>query len=146
MMKAATVYQNGSVVCFHSSSKTTAGLWIATPPFLRVEPGSAVAAKGEAVLEVLNASREGVPHPTSWGGLIAPLLELAGVKSWAAFMKNAACLNLEVLGERLKVIPNRNLGPKEGFEPVPGDAVEIPFPSSPGEIGGVLEVALTRCR
>jgi hypothetical protein len=146
MMKAATVYRRSSALLLHSSSKTTAGLWIATAPFLRVESGSAQAAKGEAALAVLNASQEGVPHPTNWSGLVAPLLELAGVKSWATFMKGAACLNLEVEGEQLKVIPNRNLGPKEGFEPVPENAVELPFPSSPGQIGAALEEALARCQ
>jgi hypothetical protein len=146
MMRAATVYRRGNALYLNSSSRTTAGLWIATAPFLRVESGSALTARGEAALAALNASQEGVPHPTNWSELVAPLLELAGVRSWATFMKGAACLNLEVEGESLKIIPNRNLGPKEGFESIPESAVELPFPSSPGQIGVALEEALARCQ
>ena len=114
MMKATVAYKKGDAYYLHSSSKTTAGVWIATAPFLKIEMNSTPSTKGEAVLQV-DASHDVIPHPTNWAGLISPLLELAGVKSWATFMKHAKCLNVEADGERLRLIPNRNLGSKEGF-------------------------------
>jgi hypothetical protein len=145
-MKAATAYKKGNALYLQSLSRTTAGVWIATVPFVKVEMGSTPSAKGETVIKLLNASQDGAPHPTHWSGLIAPLLELAGVKSWASFMKNAISLNLEAEGERLTIIPSRNLGSKEGFEPVPENAIMVPFSSPPDQIGEALDKALASCQ
>lgn len=142
-MKAATAYKRGNILYLHSSSKTTAGVWIATPPFATVLTDTTVLAKGEAILEAINASQDGVPHPTSWNGLINPLLELAGVRTWATFMKSAVCVGIEFDDGRLKLIPNRNLGPKDGFEPVLPSMVVLSGQASPGEIGSVLEKLVT---
>jgi hypothetical protein len=102
-----------------------------------MEPESPQAGLGNAACAVLNASQESIRHPKQeeWSGVAAPMLELAGVKSWATFMRNTACLSLEDEGGQLKVIPHRNMGPKEGFEPVPARAIELGIESSPAEIG-----------
>jgi hypothetical protein len=142
-MKAATVYERSNALYLHASSKTTAGVWIATPPFTKVDTDTTTLAKGEAILQVIKASQEGVPHPTNWNGLIDPLLALADVKSWATFMKNAAGVAMESDGERLKLIPNRNLGPKDGFEPVLAGAVDVSCQAAPDAIGSALEKLLT---
>ena len=57
-MKAATAYKKGDVLYLHSSSKTMAGVWIATAPFVKVEMGSTPSAKGEAVIRLLSASQD----------------------------------------------------------------------------------------
>jgi hypothetical protein len=145
-MKSAAVFSRNGVLYFHSQSRTTAGVWIATSPFLRIEPDGSPARKGEAAVEALRASQDGVPHPTNWNGLLTPLLELAGVKSWSTFMKGAKSLGLEVEGDGLKMVPTRNLGPKEGFEAVPEQTVEIPFSSSPDQVGMALDEAMARCQ
>lgn len=145
-MQCATVYCRYGILFTESSSKTTAGVWIGTSPLCKIEPGSTQSIIGEAAVKALNASQEGVPHPTNWNGLLTPLLELAGVKSWATFMRNAKCLTLEAEGGRLKIIPQRNLGPKEGYESLPERIVELALGSSPGEIGAALEVALASCQ
>jgi hypothetical protein len=144
-MKSATIYLKAGALYFHGSSKTTDGVWIATPPFLRLEAKAAPAEKGIAAIEALDASKDGVPHPTNWKRVISPLLELAKVKSWSTLAKGAICLTLESDGEQLKVIPNQFLGPTEGFEPVAEGAVTIAISSSADEIGSVLEKALTGC-
>jgi len=77
---------------------------------------------------------------------LAPLLEQAGVKSWETFMRKAQCLNLEASKDRLKLIPNRNLGTSEGFEPVLDKAIDVPFTSSPDQIGAALTEALALCQ
>ncbi len=97
-------------------------------------------------METLNASEEGVPHPTNWSGLLAPLLEIAGVKAWSTFTKGAKSLDLEAEGGRLKVVPTRNLGPREGFEALPEQTVELPLLSPPDKIGESLDEAMARCR
>jgi hypothetical protein len=148
-MKTATAYVRNSLLYLHSCSKTSAGVWIATDPFVRIENGAAREEKGEVAVRVLEASRDGAPHPTNWSGLIAPLLGLAKVKSWKVFMKGAACLNLELednKGRVLRVIPCRNLGPEDGFEPIQTQAIDLLFPASLDRIGAALESAIPHCQ
>ena len=77
---------------------------------------------------------------------MAPLLEQAGVKSWETFMRKAQCLNLEATEDRLKLIPNRNLGTTEGFEPMLDKAIDVPLTSSPDQTGTALTDALALCQ
>lgn len=145
-MTGAVAYKRHDDLFLHSSSRTTAGVWIASSPFIKVESDSTLFSKGEALIKILNASQENVPHPTNWSGLIGPLLELAGVKTWSTFMKKARCLNLEADSGQLKIIPNRNLGPKSGFEPNQANSIELPFSSSTDQIGAALEEGFSRCQ
>jgi hypothetical protein len=145
-MKAATVYKRGNRIYIHASSKTTAGVWIATPPFIQVEADVSASDLGKFVVDALCASQLDVPHPTKWSGVLAPLLEQAGVKSWATFMRKAQCLNLEADEQRLKVIPNRNLGMTEGFEPMLDKRIEAQLTSSLDQLGTVLTEALALCQ
>ncbi|GLR13242.1 hypothetical protein GCM10007907_20320 [Chitinimonas prasina] len=72
------------------------------------------------MVAALNASREGVPHPNSWGEVFEPVLMLAVVKSWRAFCESARLVNLELDGDRLRLIPSKNTVGKEGFVPLEG--------------------------
>jgi hypothetical protein len=141
-MRAATIYKRANALYLYPSSRTTAGVWIAIPPFVKVDTHTAASVKGEAILQAIEASKDGVPHPTNWNGLIDPLLELSGVKSWATFMKSAVCVSLHSDGARLKLIPNRNLGPKGGFEQVLASTVELSYQATPEEVGVALEKLL----
>jgi hypothetical protein len=144
-MLSATVFKLRDVLYLHSESKTTDGVWIASGPFLKITNSKSVL--GEAALTVLQASKTSIPHPKpeEWGGIIAPVLQLAGVKSWSKFVKDASSADLKVEGDRLKIIPNRNLGHKDGFEPIREKAIELPFPCSSHEIGAAVDEALARC-
>jgi hypothetical protein len=77
---------------------------------------------GGAVRSALDRSRTDIPHPTSWTGLLDPLLELAGVKSWSTFAKSALCAEVEEEGGLASVVPTDNLGASGGFQPDPSRA------------------------
>lgn len=109
MTKAAQVYKKGSYWYVSTSSKTTSGVWIGGPPRIKIAVGDSAATKGQSVLKALQASQIGVPHPDPADSVMAPLLELAGARSWAAFMKNAACLRVEATEETLTITPYKNL-------------------------------------
>jgi hypothetical protein len=147
MMKAATAYQKSDGIYLHSSSQTTAGVWVANSPFLKVGVDDSQSAKGHAVVAVVNASSKGIPHPKQeeWSGVFAPMLELAAVKSLKAFEKDAVCCGLEVEEERLSIIPHRKLGRNQGYEPIADKTVKLAFGSSAVEIGAALEEAMSRC-
>lgn len=145
-MKAATAYKKANRVYLHASSKTSAGVWVASHPFIQVESSAPPAIMGQSLMEALNGSQDGVPHPTKWSELIAPLLEQAGVKSWTTFMRKAQCVNLETTVDGLKFIPTRNLGTSEGFEPMLDKVIELPPSTTLEQIGVDLEEAFTLCQ
>lgn len=145
-MKAATVYKKVNRVYIHALSKTEAGVWIATSPFLYADARTSPYHLGQLVMEAFGGSQEQVPHPRNWGNLLSPLLEQAGVKTWNTFMRKAQCLNLEATEDRLKIIPNRNLGTTEGFEPILEKTIELSLSSTVNQIGTVLLEALAECQ
>jgi hypothetical protein len=73
---------------------------------------------GSAILGALDGSQENVPHPTLWKNLFDPILQLAHVKSWNAFAKSAKCVEIEFGTNCVSFLPTRNLGPRDGFEPL----------------------------
>ena len=122
-MKAATIYERKGMLYVHSSSKTTAGIWMITPPVLAVVKHD-TAGVGRAIRECLSASREGVPHPKVFTDLFTPVLNLAGVKSIGTFGKLAKCVEAEMDdGARVTLTPTRNGGSREGFVPLPDKAL-----------------------
>jgi hypothetical protein len=145
-MKAATVYKRGNWIFIHASSKTTAGVWIATPPFIQVKRDASASDVGKSVMDALNASQIDFPHPTKWRDLLAPMLGQAGVKSWETFMRKAQCVNLEADEDRLKLIPNSNLGTTEGFEPMPNKCIDAELTSSLDVIGSAVTESLALCQ
>jgi Immunity protein Imm1 len=81
-MRQATAYRRMEHLFVHSSSRTTDGVWILSEPCIKLDEECTDGDLGAAVQACLQGSRTGVPHPTSWGHLLDPLLVLAGEKSW----------------------------------------------------------------
>lgn len=121
-MKRATLYERKGKVFVHSSSRTTAGVWIINAPVLAVDVQD-LKGIGDAVRKCLAASREGVQHPQSFTKLFDPVLSLAGVKSFNTFVKSAKCVEAEARTDAsLTLIPTRNEGADGGFAPLPNTA------------------------
>jgi len=134
-MKRATAYKREDRIFLHASSRTTAGVWILTAPVLAPDRDDR-AHLGSAVLHALEGSQEGIEHPTSWKGIIDPVLQLAGVKSWDAFAKSARCVEIKFGTNRVSFLPTKNLGAKDGFEPL---SAQIKSSSSePEALGAAL--------
>ena len=102
---------------FCPSSRAVTGLWVVTSPIIRVSNDEGNARKGEALMEALNSSRHDVPLPDPKDNLVAPILEMSGVKSWSTFARRANFIRIEldeVDGIRLK--PFEKLGSKGAFQ------------------------------
>ncbi|WBY08728.1 hypothetical protein PIB19_04610 [Sphingomonas sp. 7/4-4] len=82
-----------------------------------------------------------VPHPLQgeWKGLFEPFQDAAGVRSYAAFMKAAQCVSIDVGDDQVEITPQRNLGPKEGFEPIADAAVLFPVEDELGAASALLQ-------
>lgn len=124
-MRRAAVYRRGGKFFIHSCSKTTAGVWVLSEPISVVSPEDGVRELGRMVLLALDASRENVPHPTDWKGILSPVLALSGVRSWAAFAKNASYVEIEGEEGNLTLTPAENLGAREGFREEPSKRVSV---------------------
>jgi hypothetical protein len=144
-MKTATVYKRRNSLLLHSNSQTTSGVWIAAPPFVKLDAHEEPATIGQAVIKTLEASQASVSHPTKWDRLFEPMLEIAGVKSWAGFIKGASCVEIDLENGRLTISPNKNNGAQEGFTPSQGKDIHLPADASPHEVGMALDRAFSLC-
>jgi hypothetical protein len=140
-MKRASAYQRKGYIVLFAVSDTTAGVGIAAAPVLRVEADN-VPELGRAVLAVLEGSRSNVPHPSrdGWREVAAPVLKMAGVKSWNTFAKAAKNVDIRFDTNRVSFIPIKNLGPKNGFVVLPTEKVRTSAPTET-ELGLALIAA-----
>ena len=73
------------------------------------------------------------------------MLDLAGVKTWAAFAKHASNVYVIAEAEWLTFEPWKNAGPKGGFVPFSGEKVRVRGDAPTAEIGEALQKALALC-
>lgn len=145
-MKMCLVFRRNGFVYLHPNSRTAEGAWIASAPFLCVEwigPNSpALLEKGIAT--VLEASEQGVPHPSEWKAL-TPLYQLAGVGSWREFTAgDCKLVRIEADADEIRLQPQANRNPKGGFVDV-GEPLACTTPKTvPWKT--LLEEAFSGCR
>lgn len=97
-----------------TQSRTTAGVWIWTEPFFAVDAADHEGL-GEALRLTLNASRAQVPYAPPPADATAPMLELAGARTFSDFAADARCVQIARQDGRITFTPTRNGGPGEGF-------------------------------
>lgn len=78
-----------------------------------------------AVLSELSTCRSNVPWPSGRADIAKPLLERAGAKSWRAFARAAALVEVSQEGKILTLAPQRRADAIGSFEPVPEGAVTL---------------------
>lgn len=123
MEKSVAIYRVNGKLVVAPMVRTTSGLGLEVDPLsLGASPDrKAVEA---AIAAALAQSGRVVPHPaqSEWKGSFAPFLEAAGVRSFRAFMATAQSVSITEKDGALAVTPNRNLGAREGFEPIDADS------------------------
>lgn len=145
-MKLATAYRRGSAVLVHPSARTTDGVWILSEPCVRLPSDCSDVELGDAVLSALKGSKSPLPHPTEWKGVLEPLLDAAGVRSWKTFAKCAACVEVAALAGELEFVPTENMGADEGFEANEPDKSIVTLPTSSEVVGATLRKLLASPR
>jgi len=145
-MKMCSVFLRDAFVYLHADNQTVQGAWIASAPFLRLKwIGSDTPALIEkGIATVLEASEQGVPHPSEWN-VLAALYRLAGVGSWREFAtKDCKLVRIEADAERIRLQPQANRSPKGGFVDV-GEPLVCMLPKTlPWKT--LLEAAFSQCR
>lgn len=136
-MKMAGAYRRKSQFLIHSNSRLTSGAWLETEPFTVIPFTVAPEALGQLIRAAISASLEDVPHPSDWSKVPERTLEMAGVKSWNAFMKGSQSCNVEQIDGMLRFIPTENCG-RDGFVPRRDMEFEISVAATHEEIGAAL--------
>ena len=147
-MAKACAYRLKDRWLIHPSSKTTAGVFIACPPYQTIPASADVAAIGDAICLALAASRENIPHPTEWKGLSAPRLAAAGVRSEAALQRGSRLVLVERTENGITITPTNNggtVGDREGFHHLNDHAGVADIGCSTERLGMMLNDILEKC-
>jgi len=145
-MKMADIYERADAWYIQSSSRAITGLWVGTPPTVRIGRHEPRQRRYEAAFQALSESRQGVPLPKPEDNLVAEILHMANVKSWSAFMRSAKCISLELENGRLSIVPYCKQGSKGALGSIPEKVIELAADASPEEVGAAMEEAFTRCQ
>jgi hypothetical protein len=134
-MQHANAFEWRGRIFLHAYSKTPLGLSVLSQPVLAADPRDPPEL-GRAILLALAGSKKGVPHPSIWDDVSAPLIKFAGAKSPRAFYGSARCVGIKCQGDRVTFTPKRNLGTRMGYEPLEGkDRTSLP---DSAELGATL--------
>ena len=146
MKKMLEIYLRGNELFFSASSLSTVGCFVGSYPHLKTPDNISREEKGKLIIKVLTESPEYIEHPKNeeeWKAVGAPLLKLAGVKSWRAFEKGVISCHVYLEGDKLRFIPYVNkCSKKEGFISLDDKAITIPADASLETIGETLDKTL----
>lgn len=106
-MKCAAAHLRRGKILIQAFSQTTAGVWIGYGPVYVASGDDEPCAIGVKILAALDNSLVGVRHPlqNEWKGIQAPILEAAGVKSWATFEKGSIGVGVDDHGDFIVITP-----------------------------------------
>jgi hypothetical protein len=139
-MRAALVYERGEHVYVTSESQTLDEFWIASPPFIVRESADLDDEElARLVLAALAESEQRVPTPPAATNPLSPVLRLAGVKSFAEFMRGAKAVRASAVDLEIEITPMRNAGARGGFELL--EKKSIHASSSPVRLSRALAAA-----
>jgi hypothetical protein len=136
VQSAVAYYANGKIIVA-PVVRTTMGLGLEVDPTVYLPIPADVAA---GLTDALARSAVVVDHPTQteWNGFFKPFQNAAGVRSHAAFMKAAQSVSIYIADDQIEITPQRNLGPKEGFEPIAAAALLFPVEDAHGAASALL--------
>jgi hypothetical protein len=151
MRQKCSVYLLAGDYIIIPASETSAGMWIAEAPVLRVAGSSTSAALGEAVLEALQRSQTGVPHPTDWPAAnreMKTALNAVKVSSFMRLHRQASSVAVDADEGVVTLTPLRNggyKGPDRGFSGLPSKARRLSRGTSTAEVGAAVVDAFQLC-
>jgi hypothetical protein len=146
VMQCVSVYERRGQFVIVPEVRTTSGIWTASSPVLTCPTTVEAEGLGAAVRKALAGSTEGAPHPREWKSVQAPLLDAAGVRSWATFVRGTESCSVAVNEDGMTVLPMKNGGSEGGFIPLESQAVRLPSNAADGEIGAGVRAAIRSTR
>jgi len=132
-MKSASAYMSAQEWIFHSDSKTTAGVDLATEPFIKIKSPFTAYDVVEAIKQVLNAGKINIPHPTDWKVQAESYDRNMGYSSKKLQKTFAYCM-IEMDESFLYFTPTNNFGPNKGYTFLPAHRIKVENSSSTEDI------------
>ena len=91
------------------SLQTVDGIWIGSDPVVKLPPNASPEVLGKATIEILGASRGGVPRPASPALPTKQFLKKVGFRSWKEFSRSAVNLIVSFDGTKVEIMPMEEL-------------------------------------
>jgi hypothetical protein len=142
-MQHASIYKRKDGWYLNSDSQSNGAL-IAGPSFLKLPLDATCESLGNGIKTVINASLADVPFPTDWGPVFRPALDLAGVKSWSEFARNAQCVGVKGTESAIVILPWRK--DRGSFFPLPDLEFQLSANASPEEVGKAVQRGIELCK
>jgi hypothetical protein len=143
-MKHASLYLTASEWVVTSMSQTTAGVWVANLVIHRLAAACADAELGSVLLESLEASVIGSPHPANLSAYHREFREKLGVVSFERFVDRSRMLAVHGVNDTILLTPHRNRGHHLGFEPL-ANKLTVPM-SDVQALGQAVRQCADRCQ
>jgi hypothetical protein len=149
--RLASVLERPEVLLVHAEAKTTAGVYLANEPVIRLKPTAAPQELGAALRQALASFRIGVPHPKpeQVSGLFKPFLKAAGFRSWRSLEVGAKCCSVSQKPDGSIVIAilrnGGTRGDRKGFQPFGVPDHRLPEGVSDASLGAGVRKALELC-
>jgi len=147
-MQYVSAYRLKDRWLLHPLRRTTAGLLVASEPFVSFPLTAEPEVLGVALVSALEHSEGVVPHPTDWKSHAQPRLAEAGVKSERSFQVGSLLVSIERSPQSYRLEPTRNGGAKgseKGFLPLAERGVNLPLTASYELLGSALKKAVLQC-
>lgn len=131
-IRSVTIYRLNTRFVVYPVNTTTAGVRIASEPYIVLPTPVSIVDLGVAINDALDSYRNDNPHPSNWQGLSRPRLAAAGVNSEAALHKQASMVQVTCDGNTLTCTPQRNggaTGNDKGFHAIDERAITLNQPT-----------------
>lgn len=138
-----SLYLRRGVISGHSFARTEQGLWVASAPVFRVDV-SDDAVLHEAIIMCVSASRSTIvthPQREEFPRLLDPFVEITGMRTYAAFVKEAKSVQVEVTEDDVATFtPMRYVGGRGPYSSLEDLALRVPYPA--GALSDAARTAL----
>src|SRR5262245_45075988 len=144
-----SIYERLSVMYAVAMSRTAAGFLVADGEPAIVDSDSTAEEIGRAARTAARRCRTDLPNPTDFRAVTEPLRIAAGVSRYRDFEKSAKNIDVEILPDRILIVPSRNLnrtkGRERGYVPIAEKALDLPTNVTDQELGDAIVTALKNC-
>lgn len=143
--RSAGIYSRDGKLFIYPHFITTTGISLGGEPIAVMEQIATDSEVGREAREALRRHRTGHPHPVRFDNPSDPLLEAAGVKTWATFAKGALACSISEDGVEVVITPSRRGKARASYLFTPDLNVKVNLPASDEQVGAAIREALARC-
>ncbi|QDT38170.1 hypothetical protein [Stratiformator vulcanicus] len=106
MLKMVGVYLLKEKILCCPLNQATTKLWFGSDNIKQLPTECDSRTLGQQIIDALNESHQGMPHPTDFSSITKPLLEAAGVRSAGMLHRKSTFLSVEYDGSQFVVEPH----------------------------------------